>query len=98
MSTSTEDRPDYRFTLGLLAGACVGAGVVLWLAPRTAGEIRGRVTDAAKDLGERASNGYDQASARVGAVADEINRKSRGVISDVADVVARGARDVKSAV
>jgi len=98
MFTSTEDRRDYRFTLGLLAGACVGAGVVLWLAPRTASEIRGRVTDAAKDLGERASEGFDQASVRVGAVADEINRKSRGVIHDVADVVARGAREVKTAV
>src|ERR1043165_3970048 len=70
MSTSTEDRRDYRFTLGLLAGACVGAGVVLWLAPRAASEIRGRARDAAKDLAERASDGYDQASVRVGAVAD----------------------------
>jgi gas vesicle protein len=97
MSTSIEDRRDYRFALGLLAGACVGAGVVLWLAPRTAAEIRGRVTNAANDLGERASERYDRASARVGAAADQINRTSRGVINDVADVVARGAREAKIA-
>jgi len=60
------ERPqDSGFALGLLIGACAGAGVVLWLAPRMTAELRQRATASAKDLGQRASAHYQQAGARV---------------------------------
>ena len=40
--------------LGFLAGTAVGAGLMMWLAPRAAAELRQRVTDTANGLGTRA--------------------------------------------
>ena len=94
MNTPVNDCRDYRLALGFLAGTAIGAGLVLWLAPKAAAELRGRVTDSAKDLGQRASERYQQASNRVGEVVDDLTRKGQGVRDDVADVVARGARGV----
>ena len=85
---------DYRFVVGLLTGTFVGAGLMMWLAPRTASELRRRVADSAKDLGSLASEQYQQASTRVGEAVDELTRKGQGVRDDVADAVARGAREV----
>jgi gas vesicle protein len=56
MSAYTQDpqnRRDHRFVIGLVAGTVVGAGLMMWLAPRTASELRGRLTDTAKNLGDR---------------------------------------------
>ena len=94
MYTPTNERRDYRLALGLLAGTAIGAGLVLWLAPKAAAELRGRVTDSAKDLGQRASERYQQASARMGEVVDDLTRKGQGMRDDVADVVARSAHEV----
>jgi gas vesicle protein len=91
---NTQENRDYRFVVGLLTGAFVGAGLMMWLAPRTASELRRRVADSAKDLGSRASEQYQQASTRVGEAVDELTRKGQGVRDDVADAVARGARKV----
>ena len=90
----TQDR-DYGFVVGLLTGTVVGAGLMIWLAPRVAAEVRERMSDSTKDLGKRAAQQYDQASARVGEVVDEIARKGQGVRDDVADAVARGAHEVE---
>jgi gas vesicle protein len=92
--TASESR-DYGFALGLLTGTCVGAGLMMWLAPRMTSEVRQRMTAAAKDLSTRASDQYDQASARVGDAVDEITRRGQGVRDVVADTVARGAREVE---
>ena len=72
-------RPAYGFGLGLLTGACVGAGLALWFAPRLASELRARVTDSAKDIGQRVGDRYDQVSARLGQAADEVTRKGQDV-------------------
>jgi gas vesicle protein len=48
-----QDHRDYRFVIGLVAGTVVGAGLMMWLAPRTASELRGRLTDTARNLGDR---------------------------------------------
>lgn len=95
MNTQTQPRQDHRFVLGLLTGTIVGAGLAMWFAPRAASELRQRVTDAAKSLGDRASEQYQQASARVSGAADELIQKGQDVRNDIADVVARGAQDVE---
>ena len=95
MTAHTHEQRDYTFVIGLLTGAVVGAGLAMWLVPRSARELRQRLTDSARDLGERASEHYQQASTRVSDAVDEITTKGRGVRDDVADAVARGAREVE---
>jgi gas vesicle protein len=94
MNAPLQERRDYGFVIGLLTGTCVGAGLAMWLAPRLSAELRGRMTDSARSLGQRASEQYQKASTRVGEVVDELTRKGQGVRDDVADVVARGAHEV----
>jgi hypothetical protein len=62
-------------------GACVGAGVVLWLAPR----------------GRRAYEHYRQAGVQVGEAVDELMRKGQGIRDEVAEVVAHAAHAVERA-
>jgi gas vesicle protein len=94
------DNRDYGFAIGGLAigfvtGACVGAGLALWFAPRAAAELRERVTDSARNLGQRVSEGYGQVTSRVANVATEVTRQGQDVRDDVADVVAQGAHEVE---
>jgi gas vesicle protein len=95
MHTHTQEHRDYGFVVGLLTGTFVGAGLAMWLAPRTASELRQRMRDSARSVGERASEQYQQASTRVGEAVDELARKGQGVRDDVADAVARGAHEVE---
>jgi gas vesicle protein len=95
MNEHTQEHRDYTFMIGLLTGAVVGAGLALWLAPRSASEIRERVTDTARRLGKRASDEYQHASARIVETVDEITRKGQHVRDNVADVVERGAHEVE---
>ena len=95
MNPNTQERRDYRFAFGLLTGAVVGAGLMMWLAPRSAAELRGRVTDSAKKLRQQAFSRYEKASIRVGEAVDELGRKGQHVRDDVADAVARGAHEVE---
>ena len=95
MNTHTQEPRDYGFVIGLLTGTFVGAGLAMWLAPRLSAELRQRVADSARSLGQQASDQYQQASSRVGEVVDELTRKGQGVRDDVADVVARGAQEVE---
>jgi gas vesicle protein len=87
MNEELQDRRDYGFVIGLLTGTFVGAGLAMWLVPRLASELRQRMTDSAKSLGERASEQYQQASARVGETVDELTRQGRGVRNDVGDAI-----------
>lgn len=94
MNAQMQEHRDYGFVIGLLTGTFVGAGLAIWLAPRLASELRERMTDSARSLGKRASDQYQQASARVGEAVDELARKGQGVRNDVAGAVARGAHEV----
>jgi gas vesicle protein len=85
----------YGFPLGLLTGMFVGAGLALWFAPRLAAELRGRVTDSAKQLGQRVSERYDQVSTRIANVATEVTRQGQDARDTVADAVAHGAHAVE---
>jgi gas vesicle protein len=94
MSGSTEERRDYSFVIGLMAGTVVGAGLAMWLAPRAAAELRERMRETTRNARQRATKGYQQASARVGDAVDEVTRRGQAVRADVADAVARGAHQV----
>ena len=95
MNAHTQEHRDYGFVIGLLTGAAVGAGLALWLAPRSAAEIRERVTETARRLGKRASDEYEHASTRVVEGVDELARKGQHIRDNVADAVARGAHEVE---
>jgi len=92
---SSEEPRHYGFVVGLVAGAFVGAGLALWLAPRGASELGERLTDSARGLGERASERLHEVNARVDEAVDELTRAGQGVRDDVAGVVARSAREVE---
>jgi gas vesicle protein len=89
------DRRGYGVAMGFLAGTFVGAGMALWFAPRLAAELRERVTESARDTGQRITDGYEQVAAHVAQAADDVTRKGQGVRDDVADVVADGAHAVE---
>ena len=95
MDTQTQEHRNYGFVIGLVTGTLVGAGLALWLAPRGASELRERMTDSARSLGERTSERFQQVNARVGEAVDELTRAGQGVRDEVAGVVARGAREVE---
>jgi gas vesicle protein len=95
MNAHAQDHRNYGFAIGLLTGTFIGAGLMMWLAPRTASELRQQMAESAKSLRRRASEQYDQASTRVGDAVDELTRKGRGVRDDVAEAVARGAHEVE---
>ena len=95
MNAPVQGNRDYGFVIGLMAGAFVGAGLAVWLAPRLASELRARLKDSAESLRNRASEQYEQASTRVGQAVDDLARKGQGVRDDMADAVARGAREVE---
>ena len=95
MDNPTKPPRDYRLAIGLLAGAAISAGLVLWLAPRAASELKQRAADKAKDLRKQATDRYAEASVRVDEVLDELTRKGQAIRDEAADTVARGAREVE---
>ena len=95
MNAHREGSRDRRFVIGLLTGTFLGAGLALWLAPRSGVELRRRVTNSAKGLGQQAAERYRQAGTRVGDAVGELARKGQGVRDGVADAVARGAHEVE---
>jgi gas vesicle protein len=87
-------QPDYGFAIGLLTGTFVGAGLAFWFAPRVA-VLHQRVSDSAKDLGERVAERSEQISSRIDKAASDVTRKAQDVRDGVADVVAHGAHEVE---
>lgn len=94
MTVENHDRRDYRFLIGVITGVIAGAGLAMWLAPRAGAELRQRLADSAKGLGDRASEGYQGVSARVGDVVEDLTKKSNSLRDDMADAVVRGAKDM----
>ena len=95
MNEHTQERRDHGFVLGLLAGTAVGAGLAMWFAPRSGAQLRRQLTDSARGLGDRFSERFEHATARVGDAVDDLARKGQNVRDDVADAVARGAHEVE---
>jgi gas vesicle protein len=104
MDTRNQDNTSNRrggFLLGLLTGSAVGAGLAIYFSPRLASELRQRMTDTTTGLRNAASERFESAAARtadvverVAGVADDMTRRGQAARDDVADAVARGARDV----
>ncbi len=94
MTALTQEHRGCGFAIGLVTGSFVGAGLAMWLAPRFIADLRDRLTDSATNLSDRASQQYRQTSARVGDAVADLTRKSQDVRDDVAEAVARGAREV----
>jgi len=85
---------DYRFTIGVLMGACAGAALTLWLAPRAAEEIRQRFADFTRTVSDQASEQYEQARSRVDEAVEGISSTAADVRNTVADTLDRGAEVV----
>ena len=64
MKSHRESELPYGFPIGLAAGIFVGAGLMIWLAPRLAPKLRERVTDSGKRIRRDASDDVE-ASGRV---------------------------------
>jgi len=63
------------FVMGLIAGAVIGAGIGMLLAPKAGSDLRSQLGDTATRLRDRASEGYSAASSKV---ADLYNRRTGG--------------------
>lgn len=61
------------FMLGLIAGAVLGAGIGMLLAPKAGSELRGQLGDQASRLRERANEGYQAASSKVSSMYNRVN-------------------------
>lgn len=85
---------NHHFLIGVGLGAVVGAALAIWLVPRAAGELRQRAVDSARDLGNRASEGYQQVTARVGEAVHQLTEHGHTVRDGMADAVVRGAHEV----
>ncbi len=85
------------FALGLAAGAVVGVGVTMWLAPRMASEVRARVTGSARHVGGRVSDHIDRTSSRVVDAVSDVSRIGRDVRDEIAATVSRGVHEVRKA-
>ena len=94
MNADTQERRNYSFAIGMVAGAFVGAGVALWLVPRATSELRERVAESSRNLGKQASKRYQQAGMRVSEAVDRLSRQAQDAGDELASAVGRGAREV----
>jgi len=74
MTMQLRERRDYGFIAGLLTGTCVGAGVMLWLAPRMLTDLSERLTDSVDVLTRRGQDIRDDVADRVAHGAHEVER------------------------
>lgn len=82
------------FLLGLVAGSAIGAGLAVYFSPRLASELRQRVTESTTALRDAATEYGQDVATRVADVTDEVTKRGQAARDGVADVVARGAREV----
>ena len=94
MNRHSQENDHPGFLFGLVTGAALGAGLAMYFAPKIGSEIRKRVAASAKDLGDTASEYYEQVSTRVADAAEELTSRGQKVRDAAGDVVARGAHEV----
>ncbi len=82
------------FFFGLVTGAALGTALAMYFSPKIGSEIRKRVAASAKDLGDTATEYYEEASTRVGDAVKDLTSRGRKARKAAADVVARGAHNV----
>lgn len=77
MNAQRQAYREYGFILGLTAGTFVGAGLAIWLVPRSAAELRQRGTDSASRLGvARGADDVEPYATAVKSGPAEVNRYS----------------------
>jgi gas vesicle protein len=79
------------FMMGLLTGIVLGAGLGMLLAPKAGSEMRGVIGEQARNLGNKASDGYRKASESAGGWAE----KGREFVDKARDAVSRGAEEAR---
>jgi gas vesicle protein len=94
-NTHAQNTRDRGFFIGVITGGMIGAGLAMYFAPRAASEVRKRMSDSARNVGDAAAEQYQRASARVSDAVGEMTRKGQAVRDDMADTVARGAHEVE---
>jgi len=79
------------FIVGLLAGAAIGAGIGMLLAPKSGAELREQLSGRANDLAEKASQQYRRASG----VANDLAERGREMYGTARDAVNRGTQEAQ---
>lgn len=79
------------FVVGLLAGAAIGAGIGMLLAPKSGAELREQLSGRANDLAEKASQQYRRASG----VANDLAERGREMYGTARDAVNRGTKEAQ---
>lgn len=59
--------------MGLIAGAVLGAGIGMLLAPKAGSELRSQLGDSATRLRDRAAEGYTAASRKASEVSSKVS-------------------------
>ena len=77
------------FMMGLLAGAVLGAGIGMLLAPKAGAELRGQIGEQARTLGSVANQQYKKASES----ATEWAERGREVAGQARQAVTRGVEE-----
>jgi gas vesicle protein len=79
------------FVVGLLAGAAIGAGIGMLLAPKSGAELREQLSGRANDLAEKASEQYRRATG----VASDLAERGREMYGTARDAVNRGTEEAQ---
>ena len=84
MHAHTHERRDYDVVLALAAGTFVGAGLIMWFAPRTVFQLRDWIADATQKLRQRRYAQPRLAPAGVGETVDALIHQDQCVCDDIA--------------
>lgn len=79
------------FIIGLLAGAVLGVGLGMLLAPKTGADLRGDLGEQARTFGAKASERYQRASETATGLAE----RGREIAAQAREAVNRGAEEVR---
>ena len=79
------------FIVGLLAGAAIGAGIGMLLAPKSGAELREQLSGRANDLAEKASQQYRRATG----VANDLAERGREMYGTAREAVNRGTEEAQ---
>jgi gas vesicle protein len=79
------------FMMGLLTGTVLGAGLGMLLAPKAGSELRGQISEQARNLGSKANDQYRKASEAASGWAE----RGREMVTQARDAVSRGAEEAR---
>ena len=79
------------FMMGLLTGTVLGAGLGMLLAPKAGADLRGQISEQARQFGTKASEQYRRASDTASSWAG----RGREFVNQARDAVSRGAEEAR---